>query len=188
MREWCGLVQCRKAVFGWPSWIEVPSRHESPARARRAGRTPFISHEADRCTLTVLLADETSASLEGTHLRIMAWKRRSLEDVTAILETLYEGKPTCLARVDCHPRSPHTNQHWRKFGCPATIDGSHVHRFEENARVGRDAFHPVGNLPVAYPVEEEPQSFRDFVRLVGVVFAIAGLDDLPPPPTQEGMV
>jgi len=68
-------------------------------------------------------------------------------------------------------------------GCghiPLEIDGHHVHRFEDNAKLGREAF-GAGNLPLAVPVNGRLESFRDFMRVVGEEFKIDGLDQLDPP-------
>jgi len=68
---------------------------------------------------------------------------------------------------------------------PAKIDGSHVHRFADNARFGRIAFAPHDNLPVAAPLLDELISFRDFVRIVGAEFNIQGTDAISPPDWQS---
>jgi hypothetical protein len=63
---------------------------------------------------------------------------------------------------------------------PAEIYGHHVHRFDDNAKIGRDAF-GAGNLPLAAPVTGRLQSYRDFLRTLGEEFKISGLDQLNPP-------
>ena len=64
---------------------------------------------------------------------------------------------------------------------PAVIEGHHVHRFAENARLGLAAFAPTANLPAAAPIRGTLQSFRDFVRVVSSEFHIDGLDNFDAP-------
>jgi hypothetical protein len=67
---------------------------------------------------------------------------------------------------------------------PAKIDGSHVHRFLDNERLGRTAFAPYDNLPIAAPIQEDLESFRDFVRIMGTEFNIDGTDQIQAPDWQ----
>jgi hypothetical protein len=78
------------------------------------------------------------------------------------------------ARARGHPGCSHI---------PRQIVGHHIHRFEDNAKLGREAFGAGrdGNLPLAVPVNGRLESFRDFLRLVGQEFNIEGLDRLDPP-------
>lgn len=89
-----------------------------------------------------------------------------------------------IARVDAWPPDPHTNYRARRQpGCghiPLEINGHHIHRFEDNAKLGREAF-GAGNLPLAVPVNDRLQSFRDFLRVVGNEFNIDGLEKLDSP-------
>jgi hypothetical protein len=111
-----------------------------------------------------------------------------MHEVAATLEVPGHRNFVNIARVDAWPVDPHfnlrTRQHPELRRLPPVIDTSHVHRFEDNARLGITAFAPYSNLPVAAPVEELT-SFRHFLRVVGVEFGIDGLPDIDPPNWQE---
>lgn len=132
--------------------------------------------------------DDSGAAIEGAEIVLMMWRNRPLEDMTAILHTSHEGKFVCVARVDARPDKPHINAFWRRFQCPPEINGSHRHPFAQNATFGRKAFDPYANLPVAYPLDSEPEHLRDFLHVVEQAFKVDGLVNLPPPPTQGSML
>jgi hypothetical protein len=188
LNEWGALAEGAKTLFSWPDWQSRRVYRESKKSAQVAGRLPFQSRETERYQLHVLLADTSGASIEGAALRIMVWRHRPMQDMTATLEATHQMKPVCLARLDVAPSGVHINRFWRRFKCPPTIEGSHFHPFEQNALVGRSAFDPSENLPVAVPVDPEPQSFRDFVKVIGSVFNISETEKLPTPPAQESML
>ena len=95
-----------------------------------------------------------------------------------------------IARVDGWPADPHLNLRARKITALKhllrEIDGHHVHRFENNARIGLSAFGPGpdGNLPAAAPLPQGLTSLRDFLRIVAREFHIEGLDKIDPPNWQ----
>ena len=188
LNEWASLALRPKALFSWPDWQTPSVFVESKAAATRAGRSRFMSHEAERCRLHVQLMDESGAALEGMELLLMMWRNRPLIDMTAALNILHEGKFICIARIDARPEKPHTNIFWRRFGCPPEIAASHHHPFAQNASIGRKAFDPYKNLPVAYPLDTEPEHLRDFLQVVEQAFKIEGLVNLPPPPTQGSLI
>lgn len=105
--------------------------------------------------------------------------------MTATLEIPGGRSFVNIARVDAWPTAPHANVRARKLGglrhVPPIVDGHHVHRFSDNARLGKDAFAPQGNLPIAVPVEQPLRSFTDFLRIVTREFRIDGLDGIEPP-------
>lgn len=111
-----------------------------------------------------------------------------MHEVTAILEVPGHRKFVNIARVDGWPVDPHFNvrarQHQALRHLAPVIDGSHVHRFGDNARLGVSAFAPYSNLPAAAPTPAL-NSFRDFLRIVGTEFGIDGLLDVDPPNWQE---
>jgi len=112
-----------------------------------------------------------------------------MHEVTATLEVGGGRAAVAIARVDAWPADPHMNTVARKIAkiraLPAQIDGSHVHRFRDNARIGVRAFKPPFNLPAAAPIVEPLTSFRGFLRIVGQEFVIIGLEEFDPPPWQE---
>jgi hypothetical protein len=134
--------------------------------------------------LLVALADEHGVGLEGVNLRIIAWPFKRHYDVSATLEVRGGRSFVSIARVDAWPPDPHLNARARGHpACghlPLQVDGHHVHSFEDNARLGRDAF-GAGNLPLAAPVDGRLEGFRDFLRIVGEEFNIAGVEQLDPP-------
>jgi hypothetical protein len=111
-----------------------------------------------------------------------------MHEVTATLEAPGHRRFVNIARVDAWPADPHLNLRTRHHSdlrhLPGVIDGSHVHRFEDNARLGISAFAPYSNLPIAAPTEELT-GFRHFLRIVGEEFGISGLPEIDPPNWQE---
>jgi hypothetical protein len=111
-----------------------------------------------------------------------------MHEVTATLEMEGGRSFVTIARLDAWPADPHINPvSRRKVGLsqlPAQIDGHHVHRFRDNARLGISAFAPHGNLPIAAPIPDDLKSFRDFLRSVSREFRIDGLDQIDPPDWQ----
>lgn len=134
--------------------------------------------------MVIPLADEHGIGLEGVNLRLTAWPYRPQQDVTATLEVPGGRNFVVIGRIDAWPPDPHMNARARGHpACghlPLKIDGSHVHRFADNAALGREAF-GAANLPLAAPVNGRLQSFRDFLRICGEEFNIDGLDQLDPP-------
>jgi hypothetical protein len=130
----------------------------------------------------------SGASLEGVEVVILMWRYRQMEDMTALFNVSYESKPVCISRVDVRPASPHANAFWRQFKCPPQIDGSHVHPYAQNMALKSKAFDPKGNLPVAFPLSEEPQHLKDFLRAAELAFNVEGLTMLPPPPTHGSLI
>ncbi|GJD73111.1 hypothetical protein CFIICLFH_1336 [Methylobacterium goesingense] len=188
LNEWASLLNESKGVFNWPDWQTPRVFVEGKRAAAKAGRSRFVSHETERCRLHVQLMDKSGASIEGAEVCLMMWRYRPMEDMSAILSVAYEGKSVCICRVDVRPAAPHINKHWRRFGGPSEINGSHVHQFSDNATLGRKAFDPFGNLPQAVPLHTEPDHLRDFLQVVERAFNVDGLTTLHPPPTQESLL
>jgi hypothetical protein len=91
---------------------------------------------------------------------------------------------TVIARLDAWAPDPHLNVRARKYPglghLPPEVGQHHVHRFEDNAKLGLEAF-GADNLPLAAPIADHLDSYRDFLRAVGAEFNIEGLDQLKPP-------
>lgn len=139
------------------------------------------SKAAEQIQLLVQLEDEHGVVLEGVRLRLTAWADQPMVDIVAIFEILSSERWMCASRVDFVPQAPHSNKHWRKLRLPADVNGSHIHSFEDNAKLGRLAFTASENLPAARPLGEEPNSLRDIFRVVGEAFKIEKLNALPMP-------
>lgn len=172
--QWVRLAKMEKHIFGWPTW-----QLHSP-RQSKAGEVP---NRADQFVLSALLTDGAGVSIEGLELRMVAWRDRPQEDATALLQVAGDGW-TAISRLDCWPTAPHVNTFWRKLRQTPNVERSHVHLCEDNARLGRRAFKPLGNLPSAVEVDTSPHSFRDMVRLVERYFNINGASAIEPPDWQ----
>lgn len=180
LRAWCDLLQDQKSLFGWPSWNDIEVTRESRKAATEAGRLPFQSDMAARTELLASLADENEVAIEDCRVRLAIWKHRPLEDITATFEVFSDERWTCISRIDFLPVSPHPNRYWRKFGLEPEVKGSHIHGCEDNARLGMEAFAPIGNLPNARGLDKEPQSFRDICRSIEDLFVISGFEVTTP--------
>lgn len=170
-----------KTIAVWPQWSEAP---ELPTKFVGDGRDDVRTVAAETIEQLVPLADELGVGLEGVNLRIVAWPFRKNYDVTATLEVLGGRSFVTIARLDAWPPDPHLNARARgRPGCghlPREINGHHVHRFEDNAKIGRNAF-GAENLPLAAPIDARLQGYRDFLRILSDEFKIRGLDQLDPP-------
>ncbi|MGY3341955.1 hypothetical protein ACVWZ4_004333 [Bradyrhizobium sp. USDA 4472] len=145
---------------------------------------------AETTEVIIPLADENGVGLEGVRLRLSAWAYRRQHDVTATLEVAGGRRSFVnISRIDAWPADPHFNTIARKTAglghVPPVVEHCHIHRFEDNAKVGGIAFLPPHNLPIAVPFSEPLTSFRSFLRMVAQEFNIQGLDDFPAPPWQE---
>src|SRR5262249_41145169 len=170
----------RKTVATWPEWTDPPIL---PTRRVGDDRDDLYTAAGETIELVVQLADEHGVGLEGVSLRITAWPYRKNYDVTATLEVPGGRSFVTIARVDAWPPDPHMNTRARRQpGCghlPIEIDGHHAHRFDDNSRLGREAF-GAQNLPLAAPINGRLESFRDFLRVVTDEFKVDGLDQLDP--------
>ncbi|MDR9758812.1 hypothetical protein RJJ37_04050 [Rhizobium redzepovicii] len=185
---WQQIILSPKSVFNWPSWVDGSMYRESRRQAKVSGRLPLISDLAARLEMIISLANSDDIALEDVRIRLMVWKNRPMEDVTATFEIYDIVRWACASRIDFVPVSPHPNKHWRKYALEPEVNGSHIHTCEDNAKIGPDAFAPVGNLPNARGLDREPQSFKDVCQQVGQLFNVTGLQDLPPPDWNWSML
>jgi hypothetical protein len=190
---WREMVQRKKTVLGWPDWSEVATL--PMGKNVHTPRDDVHTVSAEITEVLFQLADEGGTGIEGARLRLKAWAYRRHLDVTATLEVAGGRSFVTISRIDAWPSDPHQNSFkaLRKPGLkafPPEIMGCHVHRFEDNSKYGAEAFGagPEGNLPVAAAFPNNLQSFRDFLRSVGVEFNISGLDDFPSPLSWQGLV
>lgn len=188
-RWWVEVAAMRKTLLTWPAWSEpeppLPARAAKPDRPK----TDLTSVAAETTEVVIPLGNEQGIGIQGVQLRMNSWAYRRNHEVTATLEVGNGRSAVTIARVDGWPADPHFNTLARKFGglkhVPASVNGSHVHRFRDNARIGVKAFRPPLNLPVAIPVAEPLTGFRGFLRTVATEFVIMGLEEFDPPPWQE---
>lgn len=178
-----------KTLLTWPGWSE-PEPPPPPSKAQSKGELHSVS--AERTWAVIPLADASGAGLEGVQLRLTAWAYRRMHEVTATLEVSGGRSFVTIARLDAWPSSRHMNTLIRTVPglrhLPMAVDGCHVHRFSENAKVGRKAFEPIWNLPIVTPLDAPLTSFRGFLRTVGEEFNISGLEGFDPPAWQEYLV
>jgi hypothetical protein len=187
---WRRIAEQKKTMLGWPEWSVVaawPSAlnvwtPDADPHTAAAGMTDAI----------VQLADEDGGDLEGVRLRLKSRLFRRNADVTATLEVLRGSRFVTIARVDAWPGDPHMNtQRVRNISglkhLAALIQGSHVHRFSDNAKYGIDGFGPGldGNLPVAVGIPYKLASFRDFLHVVSEEFNISGLEEIQAPQSWQ---
>jgi hypothetical protein len=177
--SWRDIAAQRKTVEVWPQWTDPPAL---PSRKIGDARDDLRTVAGETIELLVPLSDENGVGLEGVNLRITAWPYRPHHDITATLEISGGRSYVTIARVDGWPADPHMKTRARGHpGCghiPREIEGHHVHRFQDNAKLGREAFGAGrdGNLPLAVPVNGSLKSFRDYLRVVGEEFNIEGLE------------
>jgi hypothetical protein len=131
-------------------------------------------------------------SLEGLRLRANASIDFYDRDITMQLELLRWSSKFHLTRADFRPFSMHQNNRRELKHLPRRIEAcvTHIHRFEDNVRLGVDAFRSVkiDNLPAAAPVEPAPGSVRDFLSVVAQCMSIGDCRDMPLPPWQGRLI
>lgn len=180
VQAWVGMVDGKKALFGYPAWDEL-----SPHAPRKIdGKAPlplFASRQAIQLEMKILLMDANDATIEGARLRFRVWVDRPMDDITLTFEALDRDGWHCISRIDVAPPGSHPNKHWRRLSLEPMVEGSHIHRCKENARLGGIAFTAQENLPAAVALEAEPQSFRDICRVAEIEWNIDGLSNLEPP-------
>lgn len=188
---WHEIAMIDKELMTWPSWSDV-QRPLPPSANRPIEEHGKIRTTAGENTRVVFpLARVGGPGIEGARLRLTAKPFRRNEEVTATLEVSGGRNGVTIARIDAWPLDPHGNinrEHRKMLGIPQLIPGSHVHRFEDNARIGVEAFSPQSNLPVARELDRDIQSFRQFLALVEAEFRITGLSAFPAPDGWEGLL
>jgi hypothetical protein len=185
--EWQRIAEISKTMLAWPAWSQV---EPLPTGDRVVTRRNALHTAAGELTSVVIaLAESGGAGLEAVRLRLTAWPTRREFDISATLEVEGGRSFVTISRIDAWPPDPHVNTVARKHPAlrhlPKRIDGDHVHRFADNARLGRAAFAPLANLPAAAPIEGGLRSFRDFARIVETEFRIEGFQKFNPPDWQR---
>jgi hypothetical protein len=184
---WQHVAEMPKEMLAWPSWPDL----DPPPTGRRVvtRRDQLNTTAGETVSLVIPLAESGGAGLEAVRLRLTAWPFRKEYDVTATLEVEGGRSFVTIARIDGWPPDPHINVLARRHPAlrhlPAIVEGHHVHRFVDNARLGLGSFAPLGNLPIAAPLDGSLQSFRDFARIVEREFRIDGLAKFTPPDWQR---
>ena len=151
--------------------------------------TPKWAEQEDQFTFTVAL-DIDGITQMGLRLRGKCSRDFPDKNITFQIEYIFRGrvKPAPVTRIDWRPLHPHQNRNigpaqWRlqSFHC------SHIHPFSENHEwmVGNGlplADNIKQNLPIAMPLDNEPDGFKSLVTMVGKSLKIEGVDVIPVPP------
>lgn len=113
-------------------------------------------------------------------------------DIIVQLELTKWASRFHLVRLDFRPFGAHQNARRELRHLPRRIepDVSHAHAFDENARLGLEAFRSIkiDNLPAAVPIDPPPRSVRDSFLIVGQFMNITDCADMPMPPWQGKLV
>jgi hypothetical protein len=93
-----------------------------------------------------------------------------------------------ISRMEWRPFTGHNNMGRgpREFR-HREITGSHQHCFDLNWRVDQKAVRR-GILPLAVPIDPDPQNFREFLALVGKEFRISNIQRIGVPPWEASLV
>jgi hypothetical protein len=162
-----GLVAADKALIDVPAWIE---------------------RAADDLELSAPL-EVKGVTIEGLTLRGRA--RKSLADREVIFQLEYHHSQIvggAVARIEWRPLNVHSNKGLGPKALRHVIQkGSHHHRFDLNWRHSRDGVLK-GDLPIALPINEEPENFRALLGVVGKEFRIKNIQLVSAPPWQPAML
>lgn len=186
-QSWRHAAEVAKEIIGWPEWPSPPVLQSGAIIRPVWGELRTAS--AETIDLLVPLGEKNGPGLEGVRLRVCVYAFRRQFEVTATLEAS-GGRSFCaIARVDAWPADPHMNTRCRKNTAlghlPSIVAGDHVHRFSDNAHMGRKGFAPYDNLPAAIGTDEPVVSFRQFLRIVSLEFRVDGIEDIPPPDSWQ---
>lgn len=186
---WRRAAEAVKEPISWPTWPMPPSLPSGTAV--RARQDQLRSQAAELVEVVFPLAQKAGPGLEGVRLRLKALAYQRERDVTATLEVQGGRSFVTIMRLDAWPSDPHANLRARAHPAmnhvPRIVDGHHLHPFEENARIGLEAFAPEANLPVAVSIGPI-RSFRDCLRTVSEHFRIEGLIDLQAPESWRSLL
>ena len=146
---------------------------------------PWVEFNRGKLQLVHAL-DIEGVTIEGLLLRIIAFADFPEEAVTVQLEYSQAGRrDSAVDRINWRPL--HTHENGNKG--PAeyrliTIEGTHRHSFEHNWLTAEARLRK-SNLPVAVPLNPEPDSFEALLAFLGECFRINGLRVIEHPPWRE---
>ena len=161
------LVQGEKTITAVPAWVE-----------RGPDGLEFTSPlEIDGVVLEAL-------TLRGR-------ARKSLADREVIFQLEYHhaqiiGGAVC--RIEWRPLSAHSNKGLGPRSLRHIIQvGSHHHRFDLNWQHSQDSVLR-GDLPIAVPINDDPENFRALLAVVGKEFRIRRIQSITVPPWEPSML
>jgi hypothetical protein len=99
-----------------------------------------------------------------------------------------QGLAGPLCRIDWRPLQPHRNNglgsgRWRFI----PIEGSQLHVFDQNLSRGVERMFRE-NLPIALPIEEPLQNFRELLSYAGQIMRVSDIQSVQPPPWSPRLV
>jgi hypothetical protein len=131
--------------------------------------------------------DVDGVTVEGLGIRAAALQTMPDRGVMFQLEHAPPHGPSVqLVRIEWNPLRPHTNPNVGPVNLRLQrIDGSHIHGFTDNWIEGENRMRS-GNLPIAFLIEKNPESFQQLLKVIGEVLNIDGIVDIEQPPWKEG--
>ncbi|CAA7614664.1 hypothetical protein MTBLM5_140004 [Magnetospirillum sp. LM-5] len=160
------------------------------AATKTLASTPKWAELDDQFTFTVAL-DIDGVTQIGLRLRGRCAREYSDQNLTFQIEYQFRGiaRFAPVTRVDWKPIKPHNNRH---FGPPALrlmrFHASHIHPFQENHEWMSGNGQPLAenlkayDLPIAIPMEHEPDTVSALMTLAGRCFNIDGMNAILGPP------
>ncbi len=159
------IAEAQKALAGRPVWRDVSKVRQE--------------------TRIALVAD--GVGIEGLYVRIIS--PRTVESHGFLVQLEYEavsGRVQSLARAEW--KVPHTNpdagpENLRLLECPS----SHVHDFTCNYIQADDRMRK-RNLPIAMPIEPDPETLEEFLAETEKLLRIKGLSEIVRPAFQAELL
>ncbi len=98
---------------------------------------------------------------------------------------LYKGP---LIRYEWNPKQSHSNKGRGKSAFKFMVfTETHIHPFDENFALGYKIMRE-DNLPIAYPVSNNPQNFREMLAEVGKLFDVDNIQTIQEPQFDPGLL
>ena len=120
---------------------------------------------------------------EGYLLRINCLLKHPNKNVTIQMEREIDGRSRPFIRIEWNPKTQHTNPNKGPSQYRLKkIDTSHIHRPEENFELGLEKAILRGNLPIAIPLESNPQDWEALMALAGGLLNVRDLAKIKEPP------
>ena len=104
-------------------------------------------------------------------------EKRPFHGMIAIMDAHVAGKVWHLGRLEFDPigAPPHHLNHRQYAPAPPRVAGPHYHCFSENVAFGAETCSQNGNLPVAYPFEQNFDTFEAILSATRNRFMIPDL-------------
>lgn len=155
------LVAAEKAAAELPAWVT----------AERNGRKRMSLV----CPLWIDGIVESGLRLELRGPQAIPHDRPVYGLIASLFAT-YRGRTWHLGRIEFDPENrfaPHRNP--PGHSAPPIVQGPQFHPFAENAKRGLSSLSPLGNLPIAYPLDRKIVTFSAILVELRASFGIPGL-------------